>query len=55
MKASEKNTTRSFAISQAQAAEIVQSFKNAAMVFPLVRAVRQKNRLPKEGKVTFSK
>ena len=36
-------------------AEIVQPFKNACVAFLFVRAVRQKDRLPEEGEVAFSK
>lgn len=54
-KAPGKKTGCSLAISQAQPAEIVQPFKNARVAFLIVWAVRQKDRLPKEGEVTFSK
>ena len=40
---------------RAQPAEIVQPFKNACVAFLFVGAVRQKDRLPEEGEVAFSK
>lgn len=54
-KAPGKETVCSLTISQAQPAEIVQPFKNACVAFLFVGAVRQKDRLPEEGEVAFSK